>query len=46
MGEVSAEIYPAMADWMLTTLNDGRPAGERKTTYIEEGTTIGEYYHG
>ncbi len=27
MGEVSAEIYPAMADWMLTTLNDGRPAG-------------------
>ena len=46
MGEVSAEIYPAMADWMLTTLNDGRPAGERKLTYIEEGTTLGHHEHG
>lgn len=46
MGEVSAEIYPAMADWMLTTLEEGRPDGERKTVYVEEGTTIGEYDHG
>lgn len=46
MGEVSAEIYPAMADWMLTTLNEGRPEGERKTVYIEEGTTLAEHDHG
>jgi cephalosporin-C deacetylase-like acetyl esterase len=46
MGEVSAEIYPAMADWMLTTLNEGRPAGERVTAYIEEGTTLAEHEHG
>jgi len=35
-----------MADWMLTTLNEGRPAGERKMTYIEEGTTIAEHENG
>ena len=46
MGEVSAEIYPAMADWMLTTLNQGRPDGERKTVYIAEGTTLAEHDHG
>ncbi len=46
MGEVASEIYPAMADWMLTTLNEGRPAGEKKTVYIEEGTTIADHDHG
>ncbi len=46
MGEVSSEIYPAMADWMLTTLNDGRPAGGRVLAYIEEGTTIADHDHG
>ena len=46
MGEVSAEIYPAMADWMLSTLNEGRPDGERKLVYVEEGTTLAEHDHG
>ncbi len=46
MGEVAAEIYPAMADWMLTTLNEGRAAGGRTDVYIEEGTTLADYDHG
>jgi len=46
MGEVSAEIYPAMADWMLTTLNEGRPAGYNHMAYVEEGTTLAEHEHG
>ncbi|MGB0625272.1 MAG: alpha/beta hydrolase family protein [Alphaproteobacteria bacterium] len=46
MGEVAAEIYPAMADWMLTTLNEGRAAGGRTDVYIEEGTTLADHDHG
>ncbi len=46
MGEVAAEIYPAMADWMLTTLNEGREAGGRTDVYIEEGMTLADYDHG
>ena len=46
MGEVAAEIYPAMADWMLTTLNDGRTAGGRTDVYIEEGTTLADHEYG
>ncbi len=46
MGEVAAQIYPAMADWMLTTLNDGRPSGYERTVYVEEGTTLADYEHG
>ena len=46
MGEVAAEIYPAMADWMLTTLNEGRTADGRTDVYIEEGTTLADYDHG
>jgi len=46
MGEVAAQIYPAMADWMLTTLNEGRPAGYERTVYVEEGTTLADYEHG
>ncbi len=46
MGEVAAEIYPAMADWMLTTLNDGRAAGGRTDVYVEEGTTLADHDHG
>ncbi len=46
MGEVAAQIYPAMADWMLTTLNEGRPAGYDRSVYVEEGTTLADYEHG
>lgn len=46
MGEVAAQIYPAMADWMLTTLTQGRPAGYERTVYVEEGTTLADYEHG
>jgi dienelactone hydrolase len=33
MGEVAADIYPAIADWLLDAIRHGRPAGhdERKT---------------
>ena len=34
MGEVAADIYPAIADWILTALNDGFPAGhDRRLTF-------------
>ncbi|NND48639.1 MAG: prolyl oligopeptidase family serine peptidase [Rhizobiales bacterium] len=46
MGEVAAEIYPAIADWLLTTLNQGRPEGYDSHVYIEEGTTLSDYHHG
>ncbi len=46
MGEVAGEIYPAIADWLLTTLNDGRPAGYDRHVYIEEGQTLADYEHG
>ncbi len=46
MGEVAAEIYPAMADWMLTTLTEGRASGYERTVYVEEGTTLADYEHG
>jgi dienelactone hydrolase len=46
MGEVAAEIYPAIADWLLTTLNDGRPAGYDRHVYIEEGTMLDDHAHG
>ena len=46
MGEVAGQIYPAMADWMLATLNEGRPSGYERNVYVEEGTTLGDYEHG
>ncbi len=46
MGEVAGQIYPAMADWMLTSLTEGRPKGHDKTVYVEEGTTLADYDHG
>lgn len=46
MGEVAAEIYPAMADWMWTTLTEGRPAGYERTVYVEEGTVLTDHEHG
>jgi dienelactone hydrolase len=46
MGEVAAEIYPAIADWLLTTLNEGRPAGYDRHVYVEEGTSLHGYEHG
>jgi len=46
MGEVAGQIYPAMADWMLTSLSEGRPSGYSKTIYVEEGTTLADYDHG
>jgi len=46
MGEVAAEIYPAIADWLLTSLDEGRPAGYDRKVYVEEGTTLADYEHG
>ena len=46
MGEVAGQIYPAMADWMLTTLNEGRPAGYKRDVYVAEGTTLADHEHG
>ncbi|MDA1000622.1 MAG: alpha/beta hydrolase [bacterium] len=36
MGEVAADIYPAIADWMLDTLNGGLPKGHDKRIYVAE----------
>ena len=44
--QVRGEIYPAMADWLLTTLNEGRSDNYERTIYIEDGTTLGNYEHG
>ena len=46
MGEVAGEIYPAMSDWLLSTLNSGRPNDYEKTVYVEEGRNLGDYDHG
>ena len=47
MGEVAGQIYPAMADWMLTTLNDGRPARATSVTSTwPKGTTLADHEHG
>jgi dienelactone hydrolase len=46
MGEVAAEIYPAIADWLLTSLQEGRPAGYDRKVYVEEGSTLADYEHG
>jgi cephalosporin-C deacetylase-like acetyl esterase len=46
MGEVAGQIYPAMADWMLTTLNEGRPKGYNRHVYVEDGKTLADYEHG
>ena len=35
MGEVAADIYPDIADWILETLNNGRPAGHDKRLHLE-----------
>jgi dipeptidyl aminopeptidase/acylaminoacyl peptidase len=35
MGEVAADIYPNIADWILETLNNGRPAGHDKRLMLE-----------
>jgi len=35
MGEVAADMYPALADWMSDTLMNGLPAGHDKRTIIE-----------
>ena len=36
MGEVAADMYPAVADWMLGTLTDGLPAGHDRRIVIPE----------
>lgn len=46
MGEVAAEIYPAIADWLLTSLEDGRPNSAKRSVYVEEGSTLADYEHG
>ena len=46
MGEVAEQIYPSIADWLLTTLNDGRPADCHNEIYIEENTVLADYDHG
>ena len=46
MGEVAAEIYPAIADWLHTSLQDGRPNGYNRRVYVEEGATLADYEHG
>jgi alpha-beta hydrolase superfamily lysophospholipase len=35
MGEVAADIYPAIADWILETLNNGREAGRDKRLMLK-----------
>ena len=37
MGEVAADMYPAVADWMLHTLNNGLPADHDKKVVVPEG---------
>ncbi|MCH2549009.1 MAG: hypothetical protein MK031_03010, partial [Alphaproteobacteria bacterium] len=46
MGEVAGEIYPAIADWLMTSLTEGRPDDYERTIYVEENTTIADYQHG
>jgi len=46
MGEVAEEIYPSIADWLLETLNNGRPSNYRKDIYVEEGKVLADYEHG
>jgi dienelactone hydrolase len=36
MGEVAADMYPAIADWMLDTLSNGLPAGHDKRVIVED----------
>ena len=37
MGEVAADMYPAIADWMLDTLNHGLPTGHDNRVIVPEG---------
>ena len=46
MGEVAGEIYPGIADWLFTSLTEGRPEGYKRSVYVEDGTTISDYEHG
>mgnify|MGYP003388511058 FL=1 len=46
MGEVSGEIYPGIADWLYTSLMQGRPNDYNQSVYVEGGTTISDYHHG
>jgi dienelactone hydrolase len=46
MGEVAEQIYPSIADWLLTTLNDGRAENYHKKIYIEENTVLADYDYG
>jgi len=46
MGEVAAEIYPAIADWLLTSLQQGRTDRDNRKVYVEEGSTLADYEHG
>ena len=46
MGEVAGEIYPSIADWLFTSLTEGRPEGYKRSVYVEDGTTISDYEHG
>lgn len=46
MGEVANQIYPAIADWLLESLTNGRPDGYNNTIYVEDGTTLADYDHG
>ena len=42
MGEVAGEIYPAIADWLMTSLTEGRPDDYERTIYVDENTTIAD----
>jgi dienelactone hydrolase len=46
MGEVAEEIYPSIADWLLETINNGKPKNYKKEIYVEEGTVLSDYDHG
>tara|TARA_B100000686_G_scaffold194950_1_gene201892 strand:+ start:22505 stop:23692 length:1188 start_codon:yes stop_codon:yes gene_type:complete len=37
MGEVAADMYPAIADWMLDTLNNGLSSGHDNRIVVPEG---------
>ena len=46
MGEVAEDIYPSIADWLLETINNGKPKNYKKEIYVEEGTVLSDYDHG
>ena len=46
MGEVAEQIYPSIADWLLTSINDGRAEDYHNEIYVEENTVLADYDHG